>query len=373
MKICHMTSNHKNTDTRIFQKECSSLAKKDNYEVYLVAQGASRNKNGVHIIGTGDKVINRLRRMLFMTKEVYKKSLELDADIYHLHDPELLPYALRLKKRGKIVIFDSHEDYSVLMLEKKYIPFPLRKPVQYVFNIYQNKVLSKLDAVIGVTPHLVEKLEKINKKTVLITNYPIVKKETESMKKQNYSEMKENILVFAGGISEQWSHEIIISVLDRCKDVHYKMMGRGRNDYLEKLKKIKGYEKTIYLGEIPYDEVKKELKNGTIGLAIAQYNNNTNYKTGTLGNTKLFEEMLAEIPVICTDFILWKDIIEKYQCGICVNPYNMNEIETAITWLVNNPEKAKKMGKNGKRAVVEEFNWERQETKLFKLYEHMVN
>lgn len=373
MKICHMTSGHKNTDTRIFQKECSSLAKKDNYEVYLVTQGESRDENGVHIIGTGGKATSRLKRMLFMTKKVYKKSLEVDADIYHLHDPELLPYALRLKKRGKIVIFDSHEDYSVLMLEKKYIPSLLRKPVQYIFNIYQNKVLKKLDAIVGVTPHYIEKFKKINPKTVLVTNYPIVKKETESMEKQNYSEKKENILVFAGGISEYWSHEIIISVLDRCKDVQYKMMGIGRKDYLESLKKIKGYDKVVYLGKIPFDEVKKELENATIGLAIAQYNNNTNYKTGTLGNTKLFEEMLAEIPVICTDFILWKDIVEKYQCGICVNPYNMDEIEAAVKWLVNNPEKARKMGKNGKRAVVEEFNWERQEIKLFELYEQMVN
>ena len=53
---------------------------------------------------------SRMARMLLTTKRIYKKSLEQDADIYHLHDPELLPYALKLKRKSKCVIFDSHEN-----------------------------------------------------------------------------------------------------------------------------------------------------------------------------------------------------------------------------------------------------------------------
>lgn len=42
MKICHLTSAHNNNDTRIFYKECVSLAKK--YDVYIVARGGAERK-----------------------------------------------------------------------------------------------------------------------------------------------------------------------------------------------------------------------------------------------------------------------------------------------------------------------------------------
>ena len=108
-KVCHMTSVHPPEDVRIFHKECVSLAEAG-YEVYLVERGESCEKNGVHIIGLGDLPKNRLKRMTEGAKKVYEKALELDCDIYHFHDPELLPYGLKLKKKGKKVIFDSHEN-----------------------------------------------------------------------------------------------------------------------------------------------------------------------------------------------------------------------------------------------------------------------
>ena len=111
VKVCHMTSAHAPEDTRIFYKECVSLAKAG-YEVYLVARGDSYEKNGVNIMGVGEVTGGRLNRMIEFTRRIYRKAISVDADVYHLHDPELLLYALKLKKRGKKVIFDSHEKYT---------------------------------------------------------------------------------------------------------------------------------------------------------------------------------------------------------------------------------------------------------------------
>lgn len=369
-KICHITSAHKNTDTRIFQKECVSLAKKG-YSVYLVAPGNNRVEKGVHVIGVAEKVENRLKRMIFTTQKVYRKSLEVNAEIYHLHDPELLPYGLKLKKKGKKVIFDSHEDYEVLILEKTYIPLFIRKSIQKIFNKYEKFVMRRMDAVIGVTPHLVTRLKKYNRNTVMITNYPIIDHNQINSNVAD-NEHKKNILFFAGGISEQWSHEMIIRILSCFDNVYYKIAGLGTQVYWEKLRKIEGFEKVEYLGCLPYEEVQKKLRNATIGLAILKYSNNTNGKVGTLGNTKIFEEMLAGIPVICTDFVLWKNLIEKHQCGICVNADNIEEIEKAIKWLVQHSEEARQMGKNGKEAVLNYYNWNTQEVKLYKIYKDLT-
>ena len=107
IKVCHMTSAHEEEDIRIFRKECVSLAEAG-YDVYLVERGESYEKNGVHIVGVGEIPAGRLKRMTQGAKKVYAAAKALDADIYHFHDPELLPYGLKLKKAGKKVIFDSH-------------------------------------------------------------------------------------------------------------------------------------------------------------------------------------------------------------------------------------------------------------------------
>ena len=100
-KICHVTSAHKSTDVRIFEKECTSLAKNPDYKVYLVAQGESYTRNNVRIIGAGEIPSSRKERMFEFSKKVVKKALKVDADVYHFHDPELLQYVGAFVKRAK--------------------------------------------------------------------------------------------------------------------------------------------------------------------------------------------------------------------------------------------------------------------------------
>ena len=128
----------------------------------------------------------------------------------------------------------------------------------------------------------------------------------------------------------------------------------------------------IFLGKVPQEEVKEQLKNCTAGLAVLEYSPNTNGKMGTLGNTKLFEYMQAGLPVICTDFILWKDIIDKWNCGLCVSPNNIEELHQAMSYLIDNPSVALEMGYNGRKAIFTEFNWGIEEKKLLSLYKNLI-
>src|SRR5699024_4873856 len=134
-RVCHLTSVHRAEDPRIFHKECTSLVKKG-YEVYLVAHGESYIKNKVNIIGVGKKPTSRYKRFIESSQKVYKAAKALQADIYHLHDPELLPYALKLKKTGAKVIFDSHEDYISTITEKDYLPSFTRNLIAKIFKRY---------------------------------------------------------------------------------------------------------------------------------------------------------------------------------------------------------------------------------------------
>lgn len=365
IKVCHMTSAHQAEDERIFHKECVSLAQAG-YDVYLVAKGDSYEKKGVHVVGIGEVLGGRIHRMLNVTRQIYCKAVELDADIYHFHDPELLPYGLKLKNKGKKVIFDSHENTVEQIREKHWIPAWMRTPLYYIFHIYQKYSCSRLDAIISVTPHICEYFSLINSNVSMITNYPTLKSLTCS------DSYYINSVCFAGGISKLWCHEAILQALEQVAGCVYVLCGKGTDSYMQELQGQPSWNQVIFLGVLPHEEIYALLGRCTIGLSILQYSHNTGWKTGTLGNTKIYEEMMAGLPLICTDFDLWKEFVERYHCGICVDPQNINEIADAIRYLLGHPEEAKQMGANGRKAVVEEFNWGVEEKKLLALYQDIL-
>ena len=368
IKVAHVTTVHKREDIRIFEKECSSLAKA-NYEVCLIVADGKGNQssNGVSIYDIG-RIEGRMRRWLLCSSKAYKKALELDCDIYHLHDPELLPCCMKLKRRNKRVIFDSHEDIYSNIKEKSYIPALLRPLVCFAVCLYQTYVLKRLDGIISVTPHICQRLKKYNNNTIMITNYPIIRSKEHIASIQNEEADADCALIFAGGITNQWQHDIVLDALTYCPNATYNLCGYAYFDYLQMLKGHSNWKKVNYFGSLPKSQVEILMNKSSIGLAILNYNLNVGGKTGSLGNTKLFEYMEAGLPFICTDFDLWQQIVSKYDCGICVNPTDAQSLAEAINYLIANPSKAKQMGQNGRKAVESEYNWSSQEAQLIAFY-----
>lgn len=365
-KVCHITSAHGPEDERIFYKECVSLAK-DGYETYLVQRGGSYEKSGVHIMGFGEVTGGRLKRMTQVARRAYEAALSVDADIYHFHDPELLPYGLKLKKRGKKVIFDSHEDALESILEKTWIPAPTRKAVYIWFKRQQESVCRKIDGVITVTPHLADFFRRMNPRTVQIANFPVLNGTLPP------AAPEPGTLVFAGGISRQWNHHITVKALEALPECRYHLYGPAESAYLRELESLPAWDRVQYPGRVPHTEVAGLLARCAVGMALLSCSRNSDGKNGTMGNTKIFEEMMAGLPVVCTDFKLWREFVERWHCGLLVNPEDPADVAAAVQYLLDHPEEAREMGENGRRAVEEEFNWGVEEKKLLALYEEILN
>ncbi len=348
-----MTSAHTQEDIRIFHKECVSLADAG-YDVYQISCGDTYDKKGVHLIGVGPKTAGRMTRMCATARKVYKAALKLDADVYHLHDPELLPYGLKLKKRGKKVIFDSHEDVPDQIMDKEYIAGLLRKLVSCCYKAYESYAVKQLDAVVAATPHIAEKFAGRCPKIVTVNNYP--KLDDIQFHEKLFTE-REPIICYAGGINELRGEKIMVEAM---KDVKGKMIMAGDHEK-QSLPNVE------YVGRLKRNEVNALYGSARAGIVIYQPARN-HIESQPI---KLFEFMAAGLPVVASNFPLWRKLVEDNHCGICVDPTDANAVKEACAELLGNPEKAQQMGRNGRAAVMEKYNWSNEEKKLLSLYESL--
>lgn len=350
VKVCHMTSAHSQEDDRIFIKECVSLANAG-YEVYEVARGESYDKNGVHIVGVGDIPKSRRKRMTEGAKRVYQKALELDCDIYHFHDPELLPYGLKLKKRGKKVIFDSHEDVPGQIMDKGWIPKPLRRVISGLYRGYETRVAKRLDAVVAATPHIAEKFADRTKKVATVNNYP---KLDEIVYHTTPFSERDAIVCYAGGIDELRGEKIMIEAM---RDVNGILIIAGEHEKME----CGGGR---YIGRIDRTGINMLYGQAIAGLCILKPIENYYYSQPI----KMYEYMAAGLPFVCSDFPGWRTIAEESQAGVCVDPNDTKLIGETISELLSDREKAQQMGKNGREYVISHCTWSIEEQNLLSLY-----
>jgi len=370
--VCHLTSVHKQFDIRIFYKELVSLSKAG-YKTTLISQGVSGKKEGIKLIGLGKAPKSRIKRILFFTKKLYRAAINVNADIYHIHDPELLPIGKKLSQKGKIVIFDSHENVPGQIEEKTYIPKILRTLISNIYASYEKRIVKKLSGIICVSPNFSKRMKQNNSNTVTVTNYPLLSEQNELIdinvnNEINIVKSDDFTICFPGLISEEWCHLELLDAIDDL-EIAYLLCGPKHEEYFQKIKLHNSWEKVNYLGVVSRERVIEIINNSDLGIALCRKLPNTDYNVGTLGNTKLFEYMLQKKPVCCTNFDLWQEIVVKNNCGICVEPDNPNEIKKALEWFIDHPKEGVQMGERGYNAVITEYNWASQEKKLLDFYE----
>lgn len=359
--ICHLTSVHPRYDIRIFHKQCLSLYK-NGYSVNLiVADGQGDElKNGVNIIDVG-KIEGRIKRILFSSYKVYKKALLLKADIYHFHDPELLPYGYLLQLKKKKVIYDAHEDLPRQLLTKPYLSDILKKLTAFLAENIENLITKSLTGIIGATPFITERFKKNNTNTININNFPLIEEKSIECTEQ----IKKYDLVYVGHISKLRGFDKMCTV---TKKLNVSLALAGSFSPLSLNKNIDCINNISYLGYLNKQETFELLQKSRMGMVLLSQTQS--YLTSL--PVKMFEYLWAGIPVIASNFPLWKEIVEKNRCGICVNPESSEEIEDAVRFLIENPTIALEMGERGRKLILNQYNWAIEEKKLIDFYENIL-
>lgn len=366
-RICHFTSVHQRNDIRIFMKECTSLASND-YEVYLIVADGKGNeqKNGVHIIDVGAPK-GRINRMFRITGKIFKTAIQLDCDLYHFHDPELILTGLKLKRKGENVIFDAHEDVALQLLSKPYLNIFFRRLFSVLFGFFESFTCRHFDAIVTATPSIRDKFLKMNKFVIDINNYPFL----DELSSEQISEIeKKQQVCFIGGMTAIRGINELVSAMELVNsDIKLVIGGEfSEKEFSEKIKGSRGWKKVNDRGFIKRNEVKVVLQESIAGMVtFLPVPNHIHAQPN-----KMFEYMSAGIPVIASDFPLWREIIVENHCGICVNPEDPSSIANAIDYLVAHPEEAKLMGINGRKAVENKYHWGSEESKLLGVYSTLI-
>lgn len=366
-----LTVGHKRFDTRIWVKEIASLKAGGISVRYIVADGAGdETVDGVEINDFGpipDRIGFR-RRIIKMYGVVRDSGLK-KGDIVHFHDGIFLPFAYLLWLRGCKVIYDVHEDYPRQVMNSRF-PAAVKRALSLALSLLEWFAGKVLHGFVAATPTIAIRFPE--HKTVTVKNFP-VPKEFQATDPVDW-EHRALRAVYVGGLSIPRGVKEMLDAIHfasrKNKSLRLTLAGHySPQSIRDELIAMPGWAAVEELGWIGRGDVASLLRDARVGLVLLHPTKN--YIDAY--PVKLFEYMSAGIPVIASNFPLWREIVNGSNCGLLVDPLNPGEIANAICWLIDHPEIAEEMGRNGRDAVNRKYNWSNEEAKLLAFYRSEFN
>jgi len=368
---CFLTCLYSRDDALMVERQGKSLIEAGFKVTYLVCDKNPDTMNaGINIISTGFVPKNRIDRFLHSKTFLLKKVKDIDADVFQFSDPELISLVKPLKEMGKKVIYNLREFYPEMIKGKTYIPKFVRYPLSRHYEWMMKRYLPIYDAVFVVSPEILYVVKDlwgvVNSYT--ITNFPRVHKNFSLSKEEYFS--RGDVLNYEGTIYHESNQELVLDALQNIGNIRYLLVGKFSNEEQKRKLMHHSYWKNVeFIEGFSLNQLPSIFSRSSMANVFRDMGKNQ----GSLGIIKIFESMEAGLPVLLADVPLYRKINKKWHCGICVNPSDEKSIETAIRYLVEHKDVAYEMGQNGRRAVIEEFSWEKQALKYIGVIESLIN
>ena len=364
-KICHLTSVHVPFDTRIFHKEARSLAEAG-YSVDLVAKhGVGETLHGVCLIPL-PMPRSELERIFRIAPATFLRAYRQKADLYHFHDPELLPVGILLKllTRGK-VIYDVHEDYSEKIPRKTWLKSrTLKRIASAAYSFFERMAVTSLDHIIAVTDDIAAKYPA--KKTTVIKNYVSL----EMLDAVPPAKIDKTVpaAVYGGRLSlDRGAADMVNAVEMLGGEVELWLLGRWDAGVREYCETLPGWRYTRYLGAVTIEEATGIYKAADIGMHCVQ--NNDFYLRGI--PTKMFEYAACGIPAVISRSPHWEKMFDRF--ALYSEPENPVSIADCLKQLTGDSDLRTAMGQRARQFVMEERSWEGEAQKLIALYDRLLD
>jgi glycosyltransferase involved in cell wall biosynthesis len=375
IKICILSSVHSAQDTRVFYKEAKSL-KKSGYDVHLIAVNDQNEiQDGINIVGLP---YNPIRTRLVGWLRLLRKAIEIDADLYHFHDPELLlvnPF-LRFLYR-KPTIYDIHESNKDFVELKEGIPKWIRRPVSLTVGLLEPALAALTSGLIFADDNIAEQFQYLKIPKVTLFNFPSEEVVDNGRLASEQVNQKEPIILHLGGHKKGRGVGLMIDafeiVLAEIPEAHLFLVGSFVPKSLEEqVRQIIAERQLAHAvtitGRVPYDQIDRFLRQAAVGWIplqpVSKYQKNI--------PTKLFEYMAYGLPVVSSDLLPVRQFLVQGKTGYLVQAENPKSHADALNKLLKKQEFAQKMGCEGQKLIQSQYNWNSMEERLLGLYNEVL-
>lgn len=364
-RIVHLSSLHPALDVRIFHKECRSLARAG-FDVHLVVHDPpAAVLDGVTLHAIPPAAGSKWTRAASRLARTYRAARALEAPVYHFHDPELIPVGAALKARGATVVYDVHEDAPrEALTQLRARPLDARI-LSATWRAYEALARRTLDGFVCATDDIASHFPA--ERRVVVANYPM-RGEFEGVAHPAAPEPVARFL-YVGGLSKvRGVVEMLdaVAMLPPGEPAVLELMGRAfPAGLVDELARHPGWGRVDYRGWQEREAMVARFAGARAGLVVLQPA--PEYVVSL--PIKLFEYMAAGLPVVASDFPLWREIVEDAGCGLLVDPTDPAAIAGAMTWILRNPAEARAMGERGRRRAQERYSWDAEARRLTAFYE----
>ena len=367
-RIAHLTSVHNANDPRILPKQVAS-AVRAGYDVTLIAPGApphhSEISTAISFISLGE-LPGRYRRLLSLIR-VFRVASSAGGDLYHFHDPELIPVGFFLKRRtGAKIVYDMHEDYQWHgRFEGKLIRVLERWAFTWLDSVvFANPAHSKIGTSRCPAPTVVENLH-------------LVSEPDGTRQVPDDGRLR---LVYSGVISDSRGLQVLLRLgrviqarnlpwsLDIIGVCFVDEQRRRAEDYVRRhglsgVVNLVGWSSYVLPAEI--DERQRKAH---VGLCLMDHHP----RLRDVIPTKFYEYLGHGLPIVCSDIPEWKDFVDVNRCGIAVDPSDVAAVTNALERLTADIDLYDELAR-GARAAGGRFHWSRAEVSLLNLYRDLLS
>lgn len=301
-----------------------------------------------------------------ITRMILKGYIQ-NADIYHANDLNTLPQAIvcsKLRLKPKPLIYDSHEVQSD---RTGYNPKTIKRIESFMLKfvdqmIVENHTRAKYNEdIYGFYPKTLYNYSE---------KYNIEEKPQINLHKKIGINEDEKILLYQGGLQQGRGLELLIEAMDEIEEGHLLFIGGGKltQSLKEQAEASKQADRIHFLDKVPFQELPSYTREAYLGFQVLQ---NICFNHYSASSNKLFEYMMAHVPVISCDFPEIKKVVEETNTGLVVDSHNASEIANAVNQLVKDTSLRNQLSENTKQAK-EIYNWNNEKSKLLEVYNQFV-
>ncbi len=377
MHAVHISTLHPAFDPRVFHRECVSLARAGARVTYLGMHGENGIVDGVELraigrLGRGARGRMRLADRARRTRRALADALALRADVIHLHDPELLTIARPLARRsGARVVYDSHEHSVQHMLQKGFIPGPLRRVAAGAVALAERRALPHLSAVVTADRGVAEHFRGLGAIPVVLHNF--VRQDlfegVERPAEPAYD------LAYHGSMPRFYLETCFgadDALRRRGREVRWLFIGqaleRDRDWVADQVRRRGAAERFEFQPRMPHPDIPAAVSRAHLG--IIPLPDRPKYHSNI--PTKLFEFMALGMPVVLSDLPPTRPFVADGEAAIAVPPDDPESYAAAIDDLLGDPDRMARMGRAGRQKVADGLNWDMEARKLVRLYERLT-